>query len=164
MALWDIESERTRLRQLSKLKDVKDTLPSGQFCPDGEGRARDVAASKIGMKPRLFKMAKTIIERAPEPIKQQLREGKLTISGAYRDLKQKEAEQKAKLQYKTSGTANESNYRLICGDVEDESNEIESGSVDVIITDPPYGREAGAAEGLHEGRGGHTDDGLERSL
>jgi len=38
MALWDIESERARLRQLSKLKDVKDTLPSGQFCPDGEGR------------------------------------------------------------------------------------------------------------------------------
>lgn len=32
-------------------------------------------------------------------------------------------------------------FDLMCGDFREKSNEIESGSVDIIITDPPYGKE-----------------------
>lgn len=33
------------------------------------------------------------------------------------------------------------NYLLICGDIEEKQNEIESESIDIIITDPPYDKE-----------------------
>lgn len=61
--LEEIEKERARLRQLSKLKDVKDHLPLTSIGVDGEkGETAEIVSKKVGISQGTYQRAKTIIE------------------------------------------------------------------------------------------------------
>ena len=64
----EIYKERARQRQLSKLKDVKDTLPLAQNYAIGKeieiGKVSEIIAKKVGLSPRTFELEKVESEQA----------------------------------------------------------------------------------------------------
>jgi ParB-like chromosome segregation protein Spo0J len=70
--LEDIHKELARLRQLSKLNDVKDKISLGSNDHNGQekGRVVEVVSKKQGLSPKTYQRAKTIIENGSEEIKE----------------------------------------------------------------------------------------------
>jgi site-specific DNA-cytosine methylase len=87
--LKEIEMELAKMRKLSKLKHVKDNpslAPIG--ANENEGKSTEIIAKKAGVSSRTFERASTIIEKAPEEMKEKLRKGEKSISNAYNEIKQ----------------------------------------------------------------------------
>lgn len=94
--LEDKYKEQARLRQLSKLKNVKDNLSSSLGSNDHndkeenltatetkkeeKGRSIEVLSKNHGLSPKTYQRAKIIIENGPEEVKEKLRQGRSTIS------------------------------------------------------------------------------------
>ena len=68
----EIYTARARQRQLSKLKDVKDTLPLASIDTNGKteekGRVTEIISKKTGnrLSPRIYERAKTIIKHGTQ--------------------------------------------------------------------------------------------------
>ncbi|HEX6294782.1 MAG TPA: ParB N-terminal domain-containing protein [Nitrososphaeraceae archaeon] len=103
--LEDIYREQARLRQLSKLRNVKDKLTSlpslgsndhndsnhsyqanTQIVTEVKGRTIEVISKKNDLSPKTYQRAKTIIENGTEESKEKLRVNKTTISKEYERL------------------------------------------------------------------------------
>ena len=87
---------------------------------------------------------KKIQEKAPEEIKAKLRTGEVSINAAYKEIKKEE--KKAEKENERDRLAEigknkkiEIDFRL--GDFEEVFKDIPDGSIDCIITDPPYPKE-----------------------
>ena len=165
----DIYKEQARLRQLSKLKYVKDHLPSlgpndhndnvnkkiQSLKEDGEGEEKDrvveVISKSHGLSPKTYQRAKTIIENGSEEVKEKLRLGRTTISKESEKIQRDRKRSELLFQIIQSDSFNineddknscNTNYKLIYGDfIEQSQKEILDNSVDLIFTDPPYGKE-----------------------
>ncbi len=84
-----IESERAKQRQGTRT-DLT-SVTSGSNEPEvREGRARDIAAAKVGLSPTMYHRAKTIIDKGSDELKQAVREGKTSVSYAYKKIMSKE--------------------------------------------------------------------------
>jgi len=105
--LEDIYKEQARLRQLSKLKNVKDKLPSLSLGSNDhndnnndnsiikeevKGRTIEVISKKNELSPKTYQRARTIIENATE-VKEKLRTNKTTISKEYEKIKRDQKRQ-----------------------------------------------------------------------
>jgi ParB-like chromosome segregation protein Spo0J len=164
--LEDVFKEQARLRQLSKLKNVKDKLPTSSLGSNDhnddddddndnsitkeevKGRTSEVVSKKNDLSPKTYQRARTIIEDGKEEVKEKLRANKTTISKEYdkiqRDRKRQELlSQLDNIQSQNnSNNFENSNYKLIYGDfIEQSQKEIPDSSIDLIFTDPPYGQE-----------------------
>jgi ParB-like chromosome segregation protein Spo0J len=66
--LEDIYKEQAKLRQLSKLNNVKDKLPLGSDDHNGQekGRVIEAISKQHDLSPKTYQRAKTIIEYGPE--------------------------------------------------------------------------------------------------
>jgi len=87
---------------------------------------------------------KKIQEKAPEEVKAKLRTGEVSINAAYKEIKkeEKKAEKESerdRLAELGSKKEIEIDFRL--GDFEEVFKDIPDGSIDCIITDPPYPKE-----------------------
>jgi 16S rRNA G966 N2-methylase RsmD len=87
---------------------------------------------------------KQIEAKAPEEVKEKLRTGEVSINQAYQEIKKEEkkeakAEERRTLAEIGSKKTIEIDFRL--GDFEFVFSDIPDGSVDCIITDPPYPHE-----------------------
>ena len=87
---------------------------------------------------------KKIQEKAPEEVKEKLRTGEVSINAAYKEIKKEE--KKAEKENERDRLAEigknkkiEIDFRL--GDFEEVFKDIPDGSIDCIITDPPYPKE-----------------------
>jgi ParB-like chromosome segregation protein Spo0J len=149
--LAEIESEKARLRQLSKLKDVKDTLPLAQNYANGynneeTGKVSKIVAKETGYSSRTCEMAKKIMQKGTEDQIKRLNEVRTTISKEYKKIQRdrKRQELLSQLNNMQSDKKNfeNSNYKIIYGDfIEQSQKEIPDSSIDLIFTDPPYGKE-----------------------
>ena len=165
--LLKIESEKARLRQLSKLKDVTDTLPPPQplvpfgtnGCDDEakdkdkkledykeKGRVIDIVAKKTGFSPMTLHRIKTIIEHGTEEIKEKLRNNKSSISKEYEKIKRDKKRSELLSQINNNQSKNNSfdnRCKLFHSNFIELQKEsiIEANSIDLIFTDPPYGKE-----------------------
>jgi ParB-like chromosome segregation protein Spo0J len=152
----EIYKERAKKRSLSNLKNVDKEINLSTAPTDAiddvnieKGKVSEVIAKKTGLSPRTYERAKKIIEKGSEDVKAKLRANKSTISKEYekiqRDLKRQELLSQLnniQLDKYNSKTFENSNYKLIYGDfVKQSQKEIADSSVDLILTDPPYGRE-----------------------
>lgn len=93
---------------------------------------------------RTLGMVKKIQEKAPEEVKAKLRTGEVSINAAYKEIKkeEKKAEKESerdRLAELGSKKEIEIDFRL--GDFEEVFKDIPDGSIDCIITDPPYPKE-----------------------
>ena len=87
---------------------------------------------------------KKIQERAPEEVKAKLRTGEVSINAAYKEIKKEE--KKAEKENERDRLAEIGKNKKIeidlrLGDFEEVFKDIPDGSIDCIITDPPYPKE-----------------------
>lgn len=109
-----------------------------EIIPESPGKATDQAATMTGTNGRYVSDAKRIAQTAPDLI-DKVRNGKATIPQV-----KKEHDRRIRQEQETTAAAvplTSDDYRLICGDFVRVAGSIEPGSVDIIITDPPYPRE-----------------------
>jgi DNA modification methylase len=158
----EIYKERAKLRSLSKLKNINKEINLSTAPTDATvdiniekekeetGKVSEIIAKKTGLSPRTYERAKKIIEEGSEEVKEKLRANKTTISKEYdkiqRDLKRQEllSQLNNNIQQSQNISKNfeNSHYKLIHGDfIEKLQKEIADSSVDLILTDPPYGQE-----------------------
>jgi ParB-like chromosome segregation protein Spo0J len=144
----DIYKEQARIRQLSKLNNVKDKLPLGSSDHNDQekGRVIEVISKRQGLSPKTYQRAKTIIENGEEETKEKLRQGKSTISKEYKKIQRDRKKLDLLSEINLSDNNNENdqskNYKLIYGNfIEQSQKEIQDNSIDLIFTDPPYGVE-----------------------
>jgi len=159
--LEDIYKEQARLRQLSKLKNVKDKLPSSSLGSNDhnendndedpiieeetKGRAVEVISKKNDLSPKTYQRAKKIIEEGSEEVKKRLRNNKTTISKEYEKIRKDKKRQELISQMNNNIGNNNleiNNVKLICSDFSKIGSEtIHDNSIDLIFTDPPYSQE-----------------------
>jgi 16S rRNA G966 N2-methylase RsmD len=87
---------------------------------------------------------KKIQEKAPEEVKAKLRTGEVSINAAYKEIKKeekKEAIQEERRILAEEGSNKEIEIDFRLGDFEEVFADIKDGSIDCIITDPPYPKE-----------------------
>ena len=87
---------------------------------------------------------KKIQEKAPEEIKAKLSTGEVSINAAYKEIKKeekKEAIEEERRILAEEGSKKEIEIDFRLGDFEEVFLDIEDGSIDCIITDPPYPKE-----------------------
>lgn len=111
--LEPIESELAKIRQLAALKNTKISLGSVSLgSNDQNGRVIDKIAEKVGLSAKTYQRAKTIIENAPEELKEKVRAGQTSINYAYKAVKRAQ-------QHQNTPTLPE-------------------GKFDIILADPPW--------------------------
>ena len=87
---------------------------------------------------------KKIQEKAPEEVKEKLRTGEVSINAAYKEIKKeekKEAIQEERRILAEEGSKKQIEIDFRLGDFEEVFADIKDGSIDCIITDPPYPKE-----------------------
>jgi len=107
--LLDIEKKLAKERQIEMGK-THGNDPLGSF--EHKGKARDIVARTIGLSPITFQRALTIIEKAPEELKEKVRRGKTSITYAYKTVKREERHQ--------------------------QTPQLPNGEFDVVYADPPW--------------------------
>ncbi len=88
--LLEIEKELAKKRQVKGGKNGRDLqlgLASDDPKPIFKGKATQAVAKKVGLSTRTFERGKKVIEKASEQEKQNLREGKTSISKVYSEIK-----------------------------------------------------------------------------
>ena len=108
--------------------------------PPVSSKTRDHLATIAGVSSRTIDKADYIATHADERTKEDLRRGKskLSIDKVYGTLR-KAAQKKQRAERKAARPQpGGDRYRLITANVADAARHIEAGSVDWIITDPPY--------------------------
>jgi len=110
--LEPIEAELARQRQLA----AGDQTPLGS--DDHKGKARDIAAQKAGLSGTTYQRGKFVMQYGPEEVKENLRNGDVSINYAYRQA-MRELEAKKR---KEKPSLVEPSY----------------GDFDVILADPPW--------------------------
>lgn len=99
---------------------------------------KELAAAAGVSHDTIAKVEKIEAKATPE-IKRQLSRGEMSINQAYTEIKRQEkAEQRAEKMAVIKAAA-VFDGKIVCGDCRKELEELEDGSVDCVLTDPPYG-------------------------
>jgi hypothetical protein len=147
--------QRAKVRSFSNLKNVNKEInlsiaPNDAFDVNIEketGKVSEIIAKKTGLSPRTYERAKKIIEKGSEEVKGKLRSNKTTIFKEYDKIQKDRRRQEllsqiSNIQSNNNKNFENSNYKLIYGDFMKQSQkEIPYSSIDLIFTDPPYGKE-----------------------
>jgi len=109
----------------------------------GEKRARDDAGKALGVSGRYVQQAKRVKEHAPELITA-IESGSMTLKAADREIsKRKQITRELQLREAVKEiTATGPRFDLRQGDFRTVLADIEDGTIDLILTDPPYGNDA----------------------
>lgn len=128
-----LEAKRRQLAPLVS-RDTNDVAV------EGEGRTREIIASKSGLSPATYARVVKIIEKGSNEVKDKLRTGKTTINEQYNTI-QRHAKREILLLEACKNLRLPDGCKLIHGDFREVSKEIQDDSIDLIFTDPPYAKE-----------------------
>jgi hypothetical protein len=129
--------KEAKKRKLSTLKKGKKNSDRALIPHRDNGRSRDIVANIFGVSGRYVQYGKAINERVPE-LADHIRHGNLTITQGKAQLDRQESLQALK----KAGKQFKSNHHLkiVHADFVKWCDEnIEDNSIDLILTDPPYG-------------------------
>lgn len=106
-----------------------------------EGGRTDVALAKVaGLGHDTIAKVEKIEAQATPEVKEQLRTGAMSINQAYTEVKRQEkAEQRAERIAAIKEKAAVFDGDIVNGDCVAELERLENGSIDCVVTDPPYG-------------------------
>lgn len=147
LKLYEIEKEKGLKRRMMNLRQYRkeEDLFDVENFPHREekGRTRDIVAEKLGISGRMLQYVvkiKQYVEKDPEIKKgwQKVREGKESIYKLYKLVRKKEKRESMKKVSEEAILPRE--VRIIQGDFRERMREIEEASVDLVLTDPPYGK------------------------
>jgi len=117
-------------------------------------RVIEAVSKKLGMSPKTYQRAKTIIENGQEEIKNSLRKGKTSVSKEYEKIQRDKKRQElfSQINLLDNNSSNEkienkntiTNCKLLHGDFTLTliQKEVQDNSVDLILTDPPYSQDS----------------------
>ncbi len=106
-------------------------------------RARDEAAKSVGVSGRTVARAKRVVEQAPD-LAEEVKAGKTTIKAAEREIRKRQQVAR-EIEHRDTAQAvvdDGPGFDLRKGDFRSVLADLEDGSVDLILTDPPYGNDA----------------------
>jgi ParB-like chromosome segregation protein Spo0J len=105
------------------------------------GRVDDQIGKKSGSSRDTVRKVQTLLERAPEGLKEKLEIGKITINKAFKNLLNEERRQEIITKARSIAITTNSNERflLINNDFR-QVKRMRGNSIDLIFTDPPYGK------------------------
>jgi site-specific DNA-methyltransferase (adenine-specific) len=101
------------------------------------GRARDMAG-------KAFNVSGSLVARTgalPRDVFQAVKRGELTTSQAQRQIRDRAQIERRASTSRLQQQLPDQDMRLFLGDFREQLKEIESGSVDLVLTDPPYPQE-----------------------
>jgi hypothetical protein len=120
-------------------RDGYDSRPSGSNDP--LGRVNDVVSKEVGLSRTTYQRGETVFKEAPRIWNEQVRTGKIAINKAY-SLHKRNLRKEDLLKSAASNNQIPDSILLISGDFVERSREfILDNSIDLIFTDPPYGKE-----------------------
>jgi DNA modification methylase/ParB-like chromosome segregation protein Spo0J len=141
--LEEVEKERARQRQLSALNIGQ----QARLQAEQPERTSARVAKEVGLSPSTLERAARIWEAAKkgnkkaEELVQKLDKGEIGVKPAYellaKEQKVEELKRRVDEAKKVQQVANAEN--VICGDAVEVMGRMDEGSVDMILTDPPYG-------------------------
>ena len=103
-----------------------------------KGKASEIVAKRVGVGPKTLERVKKAIEIDPS-LKEKLLRGEISAREAYRRAKEKaRREEKAK---KLVEAKRDVRVDLRLGDFRELIKEVPDNSIDLVLTDPPYGKE-----------------------
>jgi len=97
------------------------------------------ASKEVGISHDTLYKIETIEQKAPLEIKEKIRKKKLSVNKAYKIIKQKEKQQEKQKKFEQTELIETEDFKVIYGDFREV--DIETNSVDLILTDPPYPKE-----------------------
>lgn len=143
-AIEAVERPKAQERQGTRTDLADSEEPSGKF-PESAGETRDRVGEAVGWSGRTYQKAAEVAEaaeEAPETFEDLAEKMNTTgkVDGAYREVKKRKKQ--IEVEKKAAEVAQRTDrYRLLHRDISDLADDLDPGSVDVIITDPPYPRE-----------------------
>ncbi len=143
--LPDIEAEADKGGRPAK--DAKPPADLREVKPKARQRESTEKAAKVtGSSGRAVSQAKRVSNEAPD-LAEAVRRGDVTLDSAEKQLKRRkaqeaEADAREAVIVATPSDAQGEDWRLFNGDFRERLHEIEPGSVDLIISDPPYPAES----------------------
>ena len=140
LELEDVFKEKAKEKELER----KTTFAKSQKSSMETINTNKELSNISGIGQQTIARVKKIQEKAPEEVKAKLRTGEVSINAAYKEIKKEE--KKAEKENERDRLAEigknkkiEIDFRL--GDFEEVFKDIPDGSIDCIITDPPYPKE-----------------------
>lgn len=146
VALLEQSAKSRRAQAPGKPRGQKASVVApGQQETDWERKTINQAAKLTGSSGRSVARAKRIDETDKE-LAAKVQSGELPLKTAERQLKRKQAQEqeqqaRAIIMTEVRSDAEGQLWRMYVGDFRERLNEIPDGSVDLILTDPPYPRE-----------------------
>jgi N6-adenosine-specific RNA methylase IME4/ParB-like chromosome segregation protein Spo0J len=138
LAMGGLLKEEARKRQLASLKQ-NTVVPNSAQRKEGKthGRTDEELAKIAGIGKDTIQKSRRIVEKVPEPVKEQLRRGELSINAAHKDLRQVErAKRKAQ----------------VIEQLQREPEPFPIGPFRVIVVDPPWRYNCRSQDATHRGR------------
>lgn len=133
---------RQSTRQLQEVDEGWAELPTLQNVKKEKQRARDEAAAAVGVSGKAIAQGKRVATQAPD-LWDKVKAGTLALDAAEKQTKRRLAQQEeqAAREIKVAAVSVDAegpNWRLLAGDFRERLIELPAGSVDLILTDPPY--------------------------
>ena len=160
--IWVIRNQLQR-RNVSRYEIIELSLKLGELIAEKakrqQGRRTDLFPTSgksfdpIDTEEKVAKLAgvshntvyevKTILRSGDEEQKEKVRAGKRTIHEVFKEIKKREREETAKRELKDAakGYRGTNDIQVWCGDFRELSLKIADESVNLILTDPPYGKQ-----------------------
>ena len=130
-AVSDAVKEEARKRQGTRTDLMDIPLKSAE--------SRDELAKMAGVGHSTYEHAVKVMEQGTEETKDALRRGEMSINQAYTELKKQEKAEQRAAKMATIKEAAVTDGNLVHGDCIEELERLADGSVDCVVTDPPYG-------------------------
>ncbi|ANS03011.1 DNA modification methylase [uncultured Mediterranean phage uvDeep-CGR1-KM17-C101] len=133
----NLEKEKGK-KNISANKGGTTTLPiNGKEAHN----TQEIISKKLGWSKGKKSQFDVVKKKAPEEVKEKLRNNEITIHAAYQEIKKEEKkeekiQERKKLAEEGAKKEIEIDFRL--GDFEEVFSDLPDGSIDCIITDPPY--------------------------
>jgi 16S rRNA G966 N2-methylase RsmD len=144
--LEDLEKQKGKEKQLQTLKQGVDIPVLSIIDKTEKHNTQKIVAEKLGWSTGKKAQFDVVVKKAPEEIKAQLRTGEVSINQVYQDIKkeEKQIEKQIKIDAIKEKANDFKNNDIVIHNIDFRELKINSGEIDLILTDPPY-----PAEFLH---------------
>ena len=146
--LEDLEKQKGLeiYEQKAIFKGNQHSAPLSIIDNEPKHNTRKIVAEKLGWSTGKKAQFDVVVKKAPEEIKVKLRTGEVSINQAYQDIKkeEKQIEKQIKIDAIKENAHNFKNDDIEIHNIDFRELKINTGTIDLILTDPPY-----PAEFLH---------------
>ena len=144
--LEDLEKQKGKDKQLQTLKQGVDIPVLSIIDKTEKHNTQKIVAEKLGWSTGKKAQFDVVVKKAPEEIKEKLRSGEVSINQVYQEIKkeEKQIEKQIKIDLIKEKAIDFKNDDIEIHNIDFRELKINTGTIDLILTDPPY-----PAEFLH---------------